>query len=194
MLYGATRSRPSTSAPTDGSRTIVLHDSQPREEGRADEEDVERDGESDSHTVGVLVLRGGPRSRPRVQWTEDVVDNEGMGKKKSKICCIYHKPKRFDESSDESSSSSDSDSDCGYPDHHHRRPTPRKRRPNDGDDDADQSVPPQNGASRSNSGQSQTEGGGAELDGASNSDSNAYEKLPVAKQKRKKGQSDPISQ
>lgn len=37
-------------------------------------------------------------------WTDETVDNEGMGRKKSKICCIYHKPKAFDESSDESSS------------------------------------------------------------------------------------------
>jgi len=57
------------------------------------------------------------------------VDNEGAGKKKSKskshlsksymvylnpsqhfpVCCIYHKPKRFDESSDEDSSDSDAD-------------------------------------------------------------------------------------
>jgi len=40
------------------------------------------------------------------------VDNEGAGRKKSKICCIYRKPRAFDESSDESSASSDeSDSD-----------------------------------------------------------------------------------
>lgn len=85
MAYLATRPGPSTSAPTDGSRTMVLHDSQPLEEGpdlvgSGDEE--ERDGESG--VVGTLSLRGGPRSRQRVAWTEDVVDNEGMGKKKSK--------------------------------------------------------------------------------------------------------------
>jgi len=28
------------------------------------------------------------------------------------VCCIYHKPRRFDESSEEESSGSDSDSDC----------------------------------------------------------------------------------
>ena len=34
---------------------------------------------------GVLRLRGAPaRNAPRVTWTEDVVDNEGCGKKKSK--------------------------------------------------------------------------------------------------------------
>jgi len=56
--------------------------------------------------------------RPRIQWAEDVVDNEGLGRKKSKVCCIYHAPKGIDESSDESSSDSssddsDSDSDDG---------------------------------------------------------------------------------
>ncbi|KUI67128.1 Type 1 phosphatases regulator ypi-1 [Cytospora mali] len=68
----------------------------------------------------ILRLRGAPRNRgPRVQWAEGVVDNEGMGKKKSKVCCIYHRPKGVDESSDESSSddssssSDDSDSDAG---------------------------------------------------------------------------------
>ncbi|KAI0298024.1 phosphatase inhibitor-domain-containing protein [Multifurca ochricompacta] len=60
---------------------------------------------------GILRLRGGPRDRPRVVWDEEVVDNEGLGRKKSKICCIYHRPRQFDESSDEDSSETDSDSD-----------------------------------------------------------------------------------
>jgi protein phosphatase 1 regulatory subunit 11 len=77
-----------------------------------------------------------PRTRRRIQWAEDVIDNEGLGRKKSKglldifqasqeaqstfmltgclVCCIYHAPKEFGESSDESSSDSDdSDSDSG---------------------------------------------------------------------------------
>jgi protein phosphatase 1 regulatory subunit 11 len=37
--------------------------------------------------TGTLRLRGGPRSRPRVVWSEDVVDNEGLGRKKSKSAC-----------------------------------------------------------------------------------------------------------
>lgn len=66
------------------------------------------------------------------------MDNEGLGRKSSKgtlsrclgssgflfreafcshvsllVCCIYHKPKAVDESSDESSSSSDSDASSG---------------------------------------------------------------------------------
>ncbi|KAL2071273.1 hypothetical protein VTL71DRAFT_12508 [Oculimacula yallundae] len=68
-------------------------------------------------TQAILHLRGAPldsergSSRRRIQWAEDVVDNEGLGRKKSKVCCIYHAPKEFGESSDESSSSSESDSD-----------------------------------------------------------------------------------
>lgn len=38
-----------------------------------------------------------------VDWQEGTVDNENMGKKKSKKCCIFRKPKPFDQSSDESS-------------------------------------------------------------------------------------------
>ncbi|KAG2154006.1 phosphatase inhibitor-domain-containing protein [Suillus clintonianus] len=103
-----TQARAYTSAPTDGSRTITLRDSQPRSE-----DDAGRSG--DSTVVGALRLRGEPRkTRQRVAWDEDVIDNEGCGKKKSKICCIYHKPRRFDESSEEESSESDSDSSCQH--------------------------------------------------------------------------------
>ncbi|KAK4049262.1 Type 1 phosphatases regulator ypi1 [Microbotryomycetes sp. JL201] len=62
--------------------------------------------------IGVLRLRGRAMPDQRVRWEQDVVDNEGLGRKKSKICCIYHKPKAFDESSDESSSDGDDDSDA----------------------------------------------------------------------------------
>jgi len=41
--------------------------------------------------------------KKKLKWTEDTVDNEGLGKKKSKCCCQYTKPKQdLDESSDES--------------------------------------------------------------------------------------------
>ncbi|GBE88061.1 Type 1 phosphatases regulator YPI1 [Sparassis crispa] len=114
----ATRQRPLT--PLDGSRTITLQDSQ-----RA--EDTSVPNAASSETVGALRLRGAPRNRQQVVWREDVVDNEGAGRKSSKICCIYHKPRKFDESSDEESSDSDSDSDssCG---HDHDHPHPRGRR------------------------------------------------------------------
>lgn len=81
----------------------------------ADQSDVsaQTDPEAGPAPTGTLRLRGGPRSRPRVVWDEDVVDNEGLGRKKSKICCIYHRPRRFDESSDEDSSGTESGSDDG---------------------------------------------------------------------------------
>ncbi|POY75450.1 hypothetical protein BMF94_1522 [Rhodotorula taiwanensis] len=61
--------------------------------------------------VGSLRLRGRAMPGQRVQWAQETIDNEGLGRKKSKICCIYHKPKAFDESSDESDSSSGSGAD-----------------------------------------------------------------------------------
>ncbi|KAK4141269.1 phosphatase inhibitor-domain-containing protein [Dichotomopilus funicola] len=75
----------------------------------------------------ILRLRGAHApTRRSVQWSSDVVDNEGLGRKKSKVCCIYHRPRGVDESSDESSSdSSDSDSESdggrrGDSDHQNR--------------------------------------------------------------------------
>ncbi|KAL3469999.1 phosphatase inhibitor-domain-containing protein [Aspergillus californicus] len=47
----------------------------------------------------------------RIRWSEDVIDNEGMGKKSSKVCCIYHKARPIGESSSESESSESESSD-----------------------------------------------------------------------------------
>ncbi|KAL4788842.1 phosphatase inhibitor-domain-containing protein [Aspergillus venezuelensis] len=78
---------------------------------------------SNSRTSGTLRLRAedetpsGQDEAParRIRWSEDVVDNEGMGKKSSKVCCIYHKTRPVGESSSESESSDSdsSDSDGG---------------------------------------------------------------------------------
>ncbi|KAK0469441.1 phosphatase inhibitor-domain-containing protein [Desarmillaria tabescens] len=110
-MSSRTQTRSSTASPNDGSRTVTITNAPPVESS------------SSTPAVGSLRLRGA-RRKPRVAWSEDVVDNEGCGKKKSKICCIYHKPRRFDESSDEDSSSDESDSDeghsCGDPNHSHK--------------------------------------------------------------------------
>eukprot|EP00899_Mesostigma_viride_P023027 jgi/Mesvir1/3909/Mv19852-RA.1 len=50
----------------------------------------------------VLTLRPRRRVKKSVSWTQDTVDNEGLGKKSSKKCCIYHKPRAFGESSSDS--------------------------------------------------------------------------------------------
>ncbi|KAF7312672.1 hypothetical protein MIND_00281500 [Mycena indigotica] len=110
----ATRRRPNTSAPGDGSRTMTITSAPPQEEDGSGE--VSDSGEGPSE-VGTLRLRGElpPRSagRRRVVWDADVVDNEGCGRKSSKICCIYHKPRNFDESSSESDSSDSGDDSSG---------------------------------------------------------------------------------
>lgn len=46
------------------------------------------------------------------------------------VCCVYHKPRKFDESSSDDSSDSDSDASCGGHGHSHggaRRARPRRR-------------------------------------------------------------------
>ncbi|XP_033929487.1 E3 ubiquitin-protein ligase PPP1R11 [Melopsittacus undulatus] len=38
----------------------------------------------------------------KVEWSSDTVDNEHLGRRSSKCCCIYEKPREFGESSTES--------------------------------------------------------------------------------------------
>lgn len=61
--------------------------------------------QSTSECSPILHLRlKKPKSRKKVKWTNDTVDNESMGKKKSKCCCVYEKPRVFGESSSEDDS------------------------------------------------------------------------------------------
>lgn len=77
----ATALRTSAASPADNSRTITITTNPTRENN---EERVE-DAVSGAPVVGVLRLRGArSRSAPRVAWDDDVVDNEHLGKKKSK--------------------------------------------------------------------------------------------------------------
>lgn len=48
-----------------------------------------------------------------VTFQQGVIDNEGMNRRKSKCCCIYHKPHAFGESS--SSSDDECEHCCGHP-------------------------------------------------------------------------------
>ncbi|GAA5926371.1 type 1 protein phosphatase-activating protein YPI1 [Sporobolomyces koalae] len=123
--------RPSQTAPaSDGSRTQTIT-------GTPTQPDAAASSTRDSAPSidGVLRLRGRALPNQRVQWTEGTVDNEFLNRNKSKICCIYHKPKEFDESSDEST---DSDSSIGSADS--REPNPHRRarrRPHHHHDDHD---------------------------------------------------------
>lgn len=57
---------------------------------------------NDNPTVLRLTLAAGPT----VRWDESTVDNEGLGRKSSKRCCIFHKHRDFGESSTDSSDES----------------------------------------------------------------------------------------
>ena len=67
---------PRAATPRDGSRTVIITPTPASEEGSGNA--------GPSNIAGVLHLRGDRHPGTRVTWTEDVVDNEGMGKKKSK--------------------------------------------------------------------------------------------------------------
>lgn len=66
--------------------------------------------QDDATTLEAPVLRLTLRPPPHVSWDSDVINNEGLGRKSSKRCCIFHKQRAFGESSTESS---DNDSDGG---------------------------------------------------------------------------------
>jgi protein phosphatase 1 regulatory subunit 11 len=68
---------PSVLTPSDGSRTTTITEDTPRLEPSSNR---------------TLRLRGGPRSEQRVAWDEDVVDNEGSGRKSSKSTSLYSYP------------------------------------------------------------------------------------------------------
>jgi protein phosphatase 1 regulatory subunit 11 len=74
---------------TTGSRTVTItQDEQQHQTERNEEEEI-------------LLLS--LRARPSVRWDDSVVDNEGLGRKNSKRCCIFHKERNFGESSTDSS-------------------------------------------------------------------------------------------
>jgi protein phosphatase 1 regulatory subunit 11 len=66
--------------------------------------------QQDNITDEIPVLRLTLQPRSHVTWDDDVVNNEGLGRKSSKRCCIWHKQREFGESSTESS---DDDGDDG---------------------------------------------------------------------------------
>uniref|UniRef100_A0A914X263 E3 ubiquitin-protein ligase PPP1R11 n=1 Tax=Plectus sambesii TaxID=2011161 RepID=A0A914X263_9BILA len=71
-------------------------------------EDQQPSEESNEQLVLRLTQPSSSNTGPRVRWATETVDNEFMQKKKSKCCCVYKKPKQWNDPSD----SEDSDSDC----------------------------------------------------------------------------------
>lgn len=72
---------------------------------------VETTDEQDQAVPRVTVKLKKPKSNRKVKWTTETVDNEDLGRKKSKCCCIYNKPRKFGESS---SSDSSDDEECEH--------------------------------------------------------------------------------
>lgn len=80
--------------------------------------------------------------KPSVRWESDVIDNENMNKKKTKICCIFHPQQEFDDediecysdhehsstSSSSSSSESESEKNLGFDERRERRVARRHRK------------------------------------------------------------------
>ncbi|XP_019872461.2 E3 ubiquitin-protein ligase PPP1R11 isoform X1 [Aethina tumida] len=62
---------------------------------------TESEQPQDVHTVRLKLRK--PRTDRKVQWSSETVDNEHLNRKKSKCCCIYDKPRKFGESSSDSS-------------------------------------------------------------------------------------------
>lgn len=81
-MNGVVRRQIHTEGRSDGSRTQTIHDVPTTGEGGALA--GPSTGGAQSEPQGVLRLRGGHSSARRVVWTEDTVDNEGLGRKKSK--------------------------------------------------------------------------------------------------------------
>nr|XP_020442531.1 protein phosphatase 1 regulatory subunit 11 [Monopterus albus] len=52
------------------------------------------------------------KTEKKVEWSSDTVDNEHLGRRSSKCCCIYEKPRQFGESSSESEGDDDEEG-CG---------------------------------------------------------------------------------
>ncbi|XP_045126436.1 E3 ubiquitin-protein ligase PPP1R11-like [Portunus trituberculatus] len=76
------------SAPSGSATTVV-------------EPEVMTLGPEEQVSSGVVRLKLHKPRTKKVSWTNDTVDNEHLGKKKSKCCCVYVKPHEIDMSSSE---------------------------------------------------------------------------------------------
>lgn len=110
------------------SRTVTLRQTQ---------EDAHQSG--NNTTPPVLKLR----RRRRVRWTTDTHNNEHDGKKSSKSCCIYHRPRNWDESGTESDGSGGEESKCEEVNgnEHKRDGQGNQARDNSGDDSSSSGGP-----------------------------------------------------
>lgn len=74
-----------------------------------------------------LKLKEKDKNAKKVVWTEETVDNEHLGRKKSKCCCVYVKPRTFKPGSDQTSSEDESSGDeCDHCPGHHGKDLKKK--------------------------------------------------------------------
>lgn len=82
-------------------------------------------GPSGTQETERITLRLRPRRKKGVKWTEETIDNEHLGKKSSKKCCIFHKQQAWgdwsddDDDDDSSASGNDSNSESIHGECHH---------------------------------------------------------------------------
>ena len=75
---------------------VYYEDEQEKEESKVEEIKLKVPEKVETHYLALKLPK-------KVKWSEDTIDNEHMGKKKSNICCIYHKPKLNPDDPDTSS-------------------------------------------------------------------------------------------
>ena len=75
---------------------VYYEDEQEKEESKVEEIKLKVPEKVETHYLALKLPK-------KVKWSEDTIDNEHMGKKKSNICCIYHRPKLSPDDPDTSS-------------------------------------------------------------------------------------------
>ena len=72
---------------TQGSQTISLSQAPPVLTLRASNTEHNKENQDNKKT----------NDKPNIRWEQGTIDNENMGKKKTKICCIFHPQDEDDE-------------------------------------------------------------------------------------------------
>ncbi|XP_009763463.2 protein phosphatase 1 regulatory subunit INH3 [Nicotiana sylvestris] len=80
---------PATTRTTTSIITLTLNNSSESSSSSSSEQQQQ-------HTTEILTLKL-KQKKKSVSWKPGTVDNEFLNKKSSKICCIFHKEKPFDE-------------------------------------------------------------------------------------------------
>ncbi|XP_072861890.1 E3 ubiquitin-protein ligase PPP1R11 isoform X1 [Chlorocebus sabaeus] len=79
---------------------------------RGGETEAQEEGGKKKENRSLTIKLRKRKPEKKVEWTSDTVDNEHMGRRSSKCCCIYEKPRAFGESSTESDE--EEEEGCGH--------------------------------------------------------------------------------